>query len=317
MGIVKLVVVAVLLIGPVGCGGTTDSDSRPAEPGSASPEPRAQSSGSQREQTEPSGRERRSEADASPNRASERFGWSDGFESGDFRAWSWWGQGQPELWGHVEVVADGADGVPAHKGARMARFETTPDDVDAGRIHAKVFKSFSRGRGEAERPFADQSGSYRVWYFLPTDYRVPHGTTVNVLQLKDNYRTADGDKQSDPLWWLNFGNAEYWSTRGGPGGLRGDAPVAFANNWAGTYWDRVEIVKVPLGRWIEVRADVRHGERIDFYLDGQQIATGLSGEHPVNTFHPSSINLIFGIGNYSGGANGPLYADSAAYVPFR
>lgn len=242
-------------------------------------------------------------------------GWSDGFESGTFRAWSWWGQGQGDLWGHVDVVASGTDGVSAHSGARMVRFETTPDDIAAGRIHAKLFKSFSRGRAAAERPFADQSGTYRVWYFFPDDYRVPHGTTVNVLQLKDNYRTADGGKQSDPLWWVNLGNADYWSTRGGPRGLRADAPVAYANNWSGNHWDRAEFLELPLGRWIELRAEVRHGESVDFYVDGRHLATGRHSDHPVNTFHQSSINLVFGIGNYSGGANGPLYADSAAYEP--
>ncbi|MEX2413265.1 MAG: hypothetical protein WD399_06375 [Thermoleophilaceae bacterium] len=247
-----------------------------------------------------------------PSAAGDGPAWSDGFESGDFSAWSWWGEGQEDIWGHVSVVSAAAEGVPAREGSRVARFETTADDIANDRIHAKVFKSFSTGSGAQERPFDDQSGSYGVWYFFPTSYRVPVGTTVNALQFKDNYRTADG-KQSDPLWWLNLGNAGFWSSRGGPQGLRSDAPVAYANNWGGSHWDRVKFVEVPLGRWVEFRAEVRHGERVDFYIDGKLFDTGQASEYPVNAFHESSINLIFGIGNYSGGANGPLYADSVSY----
>lgn len=254
----------------------------------------------------------------SPNETErERAGlaWSDSFESGDFRRWSWWGQGQEDLWGHVDVVRAVDEGVPPLDGHRVARFETTPDDIAAGRVHAKLFKALSVGRGRRERPARDQSGTYSAWYFLPETYSVPYGTSVNAFQLKDNYRT-DGGKQSDPLWWVNFGNAEYWSERGGPGGLRAEAPVAYVNSWGGEQWDDdVGFAEVPLGRWFEIRAELFHGERIDFHLDGRPLDTGDADVHPVNAFRPRSINLLFGVGNYSNGANGPLYVDAVGYEP--
>ncbi|MEX1140869.1 MAG: hypothetical protein WD399_06385 [Thermoleophilaceae bacterium] len=240
--------------------------------------------------------------------------WADSFESGDFRRWSWAGQGQEELWGHVAVVEAASAGIPALDGEHAARFETTPDDIANDRIHAKVFRSFSVAQGVSERPYEDQSGTYGAWYYLPETYRVPHGTTVNAFQFKDNYRTQDG-KQSDPLWWVNFGNAAYWSERGGPRGLRDDAPVAYINSWTGGHWDDASFAEVPLGRWFELRAEITHGEQIAFHLDGRPLGTGYASQQPVGTFHRSSINLIFGVGNYSGGANGPLYVDAVSYRP--
>ncbi|MBX5468679.1 MAG: hypothetical protein IRZ21_02135 [Thermoleophilaceae bacterium] len=201
-------------------------------------------------------------------------------------------------------------GVPYRTGKRVARFETTPDDIAHQRWHAKLFKAFTDGKGH---PPADVSGVYRVWYYLPTTYRVPNGTSVNALQFKDDYRKSDGSKQSDPLWWINFGNAGYWSSRGGPRGLRSDYPVAYINNWGGTHWNSVKFMAVPLGRWVEFRAEVHQNDRIDFYIDGKLLDTARASEYPVRPFHSSSIDYTFGIGNYSSGANGPLYADDASY----
>lgn len=270
--------------------GASSAASAPADPGSGRSEPE-------------------------PDRPGPRRTWSDGFESGDFRGWSWWGQGQESIWGHIAVVDPAAQGVPAAERSRIGRFETTQADIDAGRNHAKLYKAFSTGTGASVRPPSNVSGTYRVRLYVPRTYRVPGETWVNVLQFKEKYRRPEG-AWSDPLWWIQFGNGAFWHARGGPAVSHPDAPVAFMNRWQNPWSRKPKLMAVPLDRWFELRAELRQGERIDFYLDGRPLDTALASEYPVSPFHGSaSIEWIFGVGNYSTAANGPLYADDASYTP--
>lgn len=241
--------------------------------------------------------------------------WSAGFEGGNFAEWTWWGQGQTSLWGHIAVVDPASEGVPRFGGARVGRFETTADDIAAGRTSAKVYESFrSNGRSPAH-----VGGTYRAWYYLPPSYRVPLNTDVNVFQFKEDYADAGGTWHSDALWWLNLSTASWAKGMGGAAWIgtppaRGDAPVFLLQHAENRWTRQVRFMPAPLGRWFEIRADLRQGDRIDFFIDGRLYDTARASEYPVNPFRSDSLGWTFGVGNYSTGANGPLYLDDASYT---
>src|SRR4051794_9021912 len=112
--------------------------------------------------------------------------WSDSFESGDFSGWSWWGQGQDDLYGHRSVADCQDDGVPPLGGEHVARFETTPDDIAHGRYHAKLYRGFGTHLGYLDsRPPADVSGVYASWFYFPETYRIPPRSWASIFQFKE------------------------------------------------------------------------------------------------------------------------------------
>lgn len=254
-------------------------------------------------------------------------GWSDSFQSGDFSGWSWWGGGPPsgaspdpgQLWGHIAVVSAASEGIPALDGNRVARFETTPSDIAAGRINAKLYKSFYRGGPSLfdHRPPADVSGSYSVYYYFPSDYRVPPGAAVNIFQFKENFKTTDastGGAVSKPSYWIQVEGDDWARKMGGPVTARSDAPVAFVS-WPTNGFKGLNYVPVPLGRWVQFRAEVHQGDRIDFFMDGRPLQTVHQSDYPVGPFHGSaSLDWTFGIGAFGNGL-GPIYADDASFKP--
>ena len=248
--------------------------------------------------------------------------WFAGYETGDFTEWTAWGQWSPDQWGHLDVIDPESEGVPRKQGSKVARFETTPDDILAGRIHAKLYKGFFTTDSEGNRrPPADVSGTYRAWYYFPETYRVPTETWVNVFQFKEKYRTADRRDPSDPLWWIEVRDAAWMLQRPhkvwhGDVPLRPNAPVAFTNYRTAPNNERTLHAKpIPLGRWVEFRAELHQGDRIDFFIDGEHFDTARHSEYPVSPFHgEDSLEWLFGTGNYSTGSNGPLYGDEASYT---
>jgi hypothetical protein len=245
--------------------------------------------------------------------------WASSFETGDFTEWSWWGQGDSS-YAHRAVIDPRTEGVPRLGGDHVARFETTPDDIANGRVHAKLYRGFGTNFGQPDsRSPADVSGTYSAWYYIPETYRVPDHTYVNMFQFKEEYQTASG-KASDPLWWVQLGPV-HWADGmsqgyGGPAITgRSDAPVAFLNYWNSSWGARRNFVPLPLGRWFKLKAVVHQGSRIDFSIDGQPLDTARASTYPVSPFHGAdSLAWTFGIGNYSTGANGPMYADRVSYT---
>jgi len=240
--------------------------------------------------------------------------WGSAFEGSGFGEWSWWGQGDSSYTGLSTV--DPADrGIPRLNG-RSGRFQVTDSDAAAGRIHSKLYKYFHSGSGDRVnwRP-TNVSGSYRAWYYLPTDYSVRPGKWVTPFQFKDQYwyTQRGGSEHSDPTWYLAFKNASDY----GVSASRPDAPVAIVQHWKD--WERGyrdyiypgQRVPVPLGRWFEIRAEVYQGDRVEFYMDGKLVNVGRHSDYPVGNHHSLSFNWIFGIGNYT---NSPswLLADQAA-----
>lgn len=241
--------------------------------------------------------------------------WTDAFGSGDFRSWDWWGQGDP-TWAHIGVQTPAQAGIPGLWGSsRVARFETTPDDILHGRDNAKLYKGFATGNWPNTHPPADVSGTYSAWYYLPTNYRVPALTWVNLFQFKEKYHVPGGDT-SDPLWWIQLGDAQWAQDSGGPRASRPDAPVAFLNYWNNHWTRQVHWKTIPLGRWFEIKAVVYQDQRIDFYIDGDHFDTAQNSEYHVSPFHGAqSMQWIFGVGNYSTAANGPMFVGRASYSP--
>jgi len=256
-----------------------------------------------------------------PTTSSSGLTWSDSFKSGDFSGWSWSGRGDP-TYAHRSVIDPATEGVPRLDSARVARFETTPGDVAAHHPHAKIFKSFGTGLDTPRsRPPVDVSGTYSAWYYLPTTYKVPPRTWVNVFQFKEKYRVPGTGDTSDPLWWVQFTDAG-WAQRSAttwqenvPSASRPDAPVAMLNRWGNDWKQKRRFVSVPLGRWFEIKAVVHQGDRIDFSLDGQPLDTARASEYPVSPFHGSAgTEWMWGVGNYSSAANGPLYLGDASFT---
>jgi beta-glucanase (GH16 family) len=165
------------------------------------------------------------------------------------------------------------------------------------------------------------SGVYSSWYYLPENYSVPGDSWVNIFQFKEQYRTPAGG-HSDPLWWVQLGGAAWASSMSqayGEGAIGGrpDAPVAFIDYWYNNWRETRKFVPVPLGRWFELKAVLRQNDRIDFFIDGKPLDTAKASTYPVSPFHgDQSMEWIFGVGNYSTAANGPLYADRVSYTGF-
>lgn len=247
-----------------------------------------------------------------PGRGGARPTWHSSFERRGLAEWSWRDGGHT-----VRVVDAVAAGIPPLAGAHVARFETTRAARPGAPVQAKLYESFGRDLdGPRARPPADVSGSYRAWFFFPRGFRVPRGTWVNLFQFKEKYQ-AGAERVSDPLWWVQLGS-EGWTrprARTARAG-RSEAPVAFLNFWGNRWRHRPRFVAVPLGRWVEIRADVRQGQRIDFSLGGTALGTARASQYPVSPFHgAASREWIFGMGEYSTGRNGPLFIDDAAVYP--
>lgn len=226
--------------------------------------------------------------------------WHSGFEGGNFREWSWWGQGD-DTWGDISVVDPSDEGVPRKEGDRVGRFEVTDND----KPHAKLYKGFS---------LKQVSGSYRAWFYIPKDFAVPLGTASNVFQFKDHHGGG-----SDPTWWLQLSTASWAKRLGGnwhgPQPSRDDAPVIWMH-WIDNDFSRtVQFKAAPLGRWFEMRADVVDGQSIDFSVDGDHLDTARNSVYPVGPLHDDSDEWTFGVGNYSTGdtnPRGPLYIDDVS-----
>jgi len=237
-------------------------------------------------------------ADATP-----RHGWRAGFETGDLSEWSFSGQGQKSVWGHLAVLDPLLSGVPRLDGRRAARFETTPLDVATGRIHAKVFRWWDRPRGGSW----NVSGRYCASYFFPRTYHARSQSADMVFEFKQEWVDRAGFHQ-DPTWWVEIDTAREW----GLAASRPDAPVAvlYHLNPGGPSTPRV----VPLGRWVRVCATIRPGRSVAVDLDGVRLGTGSQRQYPVG---PSRRDRrwIFGVGNYSRSANGPLWIDDASFSP--
>ncbi len=235
---------------------------------------------------------------------------SEGFESGDFRGWSFVQALDPKQGPGPTVNKVGTAstlGVRPRSGTYAAQFERPTWATTLP--HAKVFKEWSNigKRDEFGRTInalpngGDPSGTYRAWFYLPTTYKAD-SSWMNIFQFKEQgYK--NGSWHQDPSWWLNVAKASKW-------GMGGDEPVIFANHWNNSWNYTPKAMKVPLGRWFEIRADLYEKDRIEWYVDGQLLDVSRNSKYPVGRFFDKSDGWVFGVGHYQG--YGRLYVDDAS-----
>ncbi len=226
---------------------------------------------------------------------------SDGFESGDYRGWSFvqahdksQGPGGPGN----RVGTASSLGVKPHGGSYAAQFERPASATS--RPHAKVFKEWSNtgkwdefGRRMGPLPNGgNPSGTYRAWFQFPADYKASSSGWMNLFQFKEQ-GSKNGKWHQDPSWWLNVSSASKW-------GQGGSEPVVFANHW-NNKWDYTpKTMKLPVGRWFEVRAELYEKDRIEWYVDGKLLDVSKHSTYPVGRFFDKSDGWVFGVGHYQG-----------------
>lgn len=230
--------------------------------------------------------------------------WTSGFETGNFREWTQWGQGQRNWYPFSHVVDPLGEGIPRRQGRRVARFAVSDQDAASGRIHAKVYKAW---RG----PPNDVSGTYRAWFYVPRSYRFrANSWGANIFQWKEEYIDKRGRYRQDPEWVVGLGPAHWYGLRG----LPRRAPVVSV--WTGRGGRVSGPRRFPLGKWVEVCADLFDGQKIDVYLNGRLLAVARARDFPVGPSQGSrSLKWIFGVGNY-GSNSGPIYVDAVSYLRF-
>jgi hypothetical protein len=247
--------------------------------------------------------------------------WSSDFASDNFDGWSWYGQGQQSIWGHISVVTPQTAGIPQLPGSGpyVGRFQTTSSDIAHGRLNAKLYKWFDVQTAQGQRSPSDVSGDYSAWYYLPRDFAMRSSRTwINMFQFKEQYQRANGSQPSDPLWWVQIGRASWAENDSdakwiGPKPTRPDAPVMFLNHWNNHWTHRAVFAALPTGRWFQLTAALHQNDRIDFSLDGKPFETAEASEYPVSPFHAHSLTWIFGVGDYGNADAGPLYVGKASF----
>jgi hypothetical protein len=215
----------------------------------------------------------------------------------------------PEL---NEVALASNLGISAHGGTDVGKFQTTQAALDAGRPHSKVFKEWqipgtatkndAFGRPLQAIPASGINGSYRAWFYIPSDYTFVPPEWVNIFQFK---LTEQDPFKQDPQWWINIV------------GGSGNAPYLHVENWGnGSFTDPGGLKPAPKGRWFEIRADLYEGNKIDWYLDGQFWQTVSNTTYKIGrggaTGTPQS--WVFGVGHYGG--VGRIFTDDASFTPF-
>jgi hypothetical protein len=199
-------------------------------------------------------------------------------------------------------------GIKSHGGKYVAHFERPPGSPE----NSKIFKEWSNDgkldqfhRLEEQLPDGgNPEGIYKVWYYLPADYQHTNRSWTNLLQFKEE-GINNGRWEQSPSWWLNM------SAANAHGGV-GNDPILFVNYWVADIdpsYDPVT-VKVPLGRWFEIKAELHENDRIDWFLDGRKFDTSLDSTYDVGRFYDKSDGWVFGIGHYGG--LGRLYVDDVS-----
>lgn len=198
--------------------------------------------------------------------------WRSDFTAGGFGEWTYEGTAaQPTMW---------PQSPPISVSGGMARFEVSPTDAAAGRIHAKVYKDL---------PWQPIRLTARM--MLDAGYRQPSWDAPAIIfQVKEHHGPA-GD--SDPRLWV--------------AALPDAAPLQrFAlNGGVRAHW--VNPFAVPRGEWFTLALEFRPNVGAKLLLNGAQVAT--AAQLDTIALHPDA-RLTFGVGTY-GKALGAAWCDWA------
>jgi hypothetical protein len=230
--------------------------------------------------------------------------------------------------GQTRAVDPGAYGVPARSGGtndRVLRASVNEAQRDSGAYAAYLYKVWAVAAPETswENEFTHQpyermsrgqeAGSYRAWYYLPESTRQTlqhnnddtHGW-VNIFQFKHSSPDMSGTGHWNqlPEWWVNICNND-------PNHIvlgvshEGNPAYGYRNGPRSS-----NLPTVPFGRWFEIRADVRPGNRIDFYLDGQLFESGSQTNTSVG-LNAGDSSWIYSAGWYLN--TGTAYIDDLSF----
>ena len=265
--------------------------------------------------------------------------WTGAFATGAFDEWSSWRRNDG---GTFYVAQPSAESVPAPPtGDRyVGRFELTRAQIDAGRVHSKLYKGWdvnnARRTDDAGRPFSrmtpgQEAGTYTAWFYLPSDYSMKDNGPLDIFQFKEDYSADSGatfngfgsDVQTDMSIW-NAQTLKGWSDVFDPSryntGLRADHPllaVALYHNpkvRPRPGHQRVAM-PAPLGRWFNITAKLYPRDRVEYWVDGRLLDTWYHDEYPVGIRLPNAMGWTFGVGHY--GSNvGKLWTAGASFTPF-
>jgi hypothetical protein len=211
----------------------------------------------------------------------------------------------------IQVVRGGVHGAPRalNPSGRVVRLEVTP----GGPQHAKLYKYVDFAEGA--------SGTYEAAYWLPRNFAIRQNyTAVNVFQFKNGAGMNSGNSSFRVSVSLMPAS---WAGVRHPSG-RSDAPVAVIrhdNDWGAAgrehgnnaFHGPQKPRPVPLGRPVRIRANVKVGKRIDFFVNGRRLGTLRNSHVPFSGVPGFSRSLIFGIGHYSPDP-GYLYILDAAFT---
>jgi hypothetical protein len=230
--------------------------------------------------------------------------------------------------GQTRTVDPLAYGVPARAGgtnSRVFRATVNVAQRDAGAFAAYLYKVWALSSPETswENEFTHQpyermtrgqeGGTYSAWYYLPesthttlqSNNDATHGW-INIFQFKHSNPDMRGPGHWDqtPQWWVNIANND-------PNHI----VLAVSHEGAPAFGYRngpnsSNLPTVPFGRWFEIRAEVRPGNRIDFYLDGQRFETGYQSDSPVG-LNSGDSSWIYSVGWYLN--TGTAYIDDASF----
>jgi Big-like domain-containing protein len=261
--------------------------------------------------------------------------WSSGFDASTWYS-EWDGVNptnyQPQFWpqsspiGPIDPASEGV--APSH--GKVMRFPMTQPDVDAGRVHSKLFKTWNINGPSNGWPGlgGDVSGIYSARAFWPSSRSISCSANATALMMGFKETAKHGSIQDSTYWmtvvptcWAaNFNNA-HWVR---PKPTDPNAPVVFFRWWnhgqGSNDAARSEIYVMPLprGRWFDMRAELHDHAYLDWYVDGEFLGRGQDAVYPVGPQYGRAPEdrWQFEIGNY-GRALGTTYFDDVSFSRFH
>jgi hypothetical protein len=259
-----------------------------------------------------------------------------GFETGKLLEWSKT-LFRPSCQGTGDLP--GGEVVPNPSGAgRVARFSVTREQNAACDTHAKLYEIWD-ANGTGREPYRqddghlspkmpagnDMSGTYRASFLVPTGARDSSGGHTVIWDWKEWFPDENGGQVVN--WGITISSADEWRTVKDPDGSpawRGPSdsrPLMHVGGCGEANWE-FKLKEVPQGRWFTIKAILRQGRSIDWYVDGTFWRRVSNARCPVGAApnpgltHSRTLSppqFIWSVGFYGG--IGLDYVDNASFTP--